>query len=348
MRSGYFKTRFVQHLDLADTNGKRIWYGTVLIFLVALPSFASPYTVGFATTVMYTLVTALGLNVLTGFTGLVSLGNVAFVMLGAYGYSISTTRYGVHPLIGFAFAGIVPAVAGLLVGLPSLRLKGLYLAITTLAFTYIVTALILAGGNFSGGSLGIMVPRPIAFGIDLSSDRALYWFSLVIAILTLICVLNIRRSGLGRAFMAIRDNDTAAVSMGISLTRYKLLAFVISSFIVGLGGALMVLFINVANVEGFPFLLSIEAVAILIVGGMGSVLGTVLGTVFIMTLPELSTQLLSTIGVMTGRQVTTRAMEIKGILYGCAIVGFLLADPRGLVGIWIDLKRLWESRPLRY
>lgn len=348
MRSGTFKQSFSEQLVLTDSNVVRAWYVAVLTALVILPLYASPYWLGQVTTIYYTLVGALGLTVLTGFTGLVSLGNVAFMILGAYGYAISTTRFGLHPLIAFAMSGIVPAVAGLIVGIPSLRLKGLYLAITTLAFTYIVNTAILAGGSFTGGARGIQVPRPKMFGIDLSSERALYWFALLIVVLTLLCVLNIRRTRLGRAFMAIRDNDTAAVSMGISLTFYKLLAFTISSFIIGLAGGLMVLFINFANTEGFPFLLSIEAVAILIIGGMGSVLGTVLGTIFIMLLPESITQGINVLGALTGRQLTTSFLEIKGILYGGAIVLFLMLDPRGLVGIWIDVKRWWVNRPLRY
>jgi branched-chain amino acid transport system permease protein len=348
MQSGNFKQSFTEQLALTDSLAVRIWYACLLAALVALPFVASPYVTGFFTTILFTLVGVLGLNVLTGFTGLVSLGHVAFLVLGGYAYAITNVNFGWHPFLAFAMAGIVPAVAGLVVGLPSLRLKGLYLAITTLAFTFIVYSLILSGGEFTGGGRGIMVERPTVFGIDFASERALYWLCLLVSVITLLGVLNIRRSRLGRAFMAIRDNDLAAVSMGISLTTYKLLAFLISSFLTGISGALMVLFINFANVEGFPFLLSIEAVAILIVGGIGSVLGTVIGTIFIVSLPELSNQLLSAVSAVTGVQLNTAALEIKGILYGCAIVGFLLLDPRGLVGLWVDLKRLWVSRPMRY
>jgi len=348
MRSGYFKERFVQQLDLTDSLAERVWFAAVFVVLITLPAYASPYLLGHMTTILYTLVAALGLNVLTGFTGLVSLGNVAFLILGAYGYAIGSTRLGLHPLLAFALAGFVPAVAGLVVGFPALRLKGLYLAITTLAFVYVVHSAILTGGDFTGGARGIMVARPDVFGINFSSDRALYWLCFAVAMFSLFCVINIRRSRLGRSFMAIRDNDTAAVSMGISLTTYKLLAFTISSFFVGLSGGLMVLFINFANIEGFPFLLSIEALAIVIVGGLGSTLGAVLGTVFIMTLPEITNQLLSSASATIGQQLTTGALEIKGILYGSAIVAFLLLDPRGLVGLWIDLKRWWVNRPIRY
>lgn len=348
MQSGNFKQSFTEQLALTDSWPVRAWYLLVLGCLVCLPFFVSPFLTGFVTTVLYTLVGVLGLNVLTGFTGLVSLGHVAFLVLGGYTYAIGTVNLGLHPLLAFVMSGVVPAAAGLLVGLPSLRLKGLYLAITTLAFAFIVYSLVLSGGEFTGGGRGLMVSRPVVFGLDFSSDRALYWLCLGVALLTLFCVLNIRRSKLGRAFMAIRDNDLAAVSMGISLTSYKLLAFMISSFVTGIAGTLMVLFINFANVEGFPFLLSIEAVAILIVGGLGSVLGAVIGTIFIVSLPEVSNQLLSAASVAMGFQLTSAALEIKGILYGCAIVGFLLLDPKGLVGMWHDLKRLWISRPMRY
>lgn len=348
MRSGDFKTRFADHLNLVQTPVQAVWYALVLIFLLTLPFFASPYAVGFAITVLYTLVAALGLNILTGYAGLISLGNAAFLLLGAYGYAVGTTRLGLHPGLAFLLSGLVPAAAGLVVGLPSLRLTGLYLAITTLAFSFITTSLILFGGSFTGGAMGILIDRPRVFGLNFWDDNILYWFSLLVALVTLVITLNIRRSRFGRALMAIRDNDTAAVSMGVSLTRYKLLAFVVSSFFVGLAGGLMVLFINVANVEGFPFMLAIEAVAILIVGGLGSVLGVVLGTIFVLMLHDVSTFLLHAVSDLTGWRIPPRFMEIKGMLYGAAIILFLMLDPRGLVGLWSDLKRLWVNRPLRF
>jgi branched-chain amino acid transport system permease protein len=348
MRSRTFKETFAQHLALTDSVAQRVWIALLAVALVGLPLYGSAYLLGHMTAVLYTLVAALGLTVLMGFTGLVSLGNVAFLILGAYGYAIGITRLGLHPVLAFGLAGLVPAVAGLAIGIPSLRLKGLYLAITTLAFTHIVSAIIDAGGDFTGGPRGVAVPRPVVFGVDFASDKALYWLFLAIATLVLLGVLNIRRSKLGRAFMAIRDNDTAAVSMGISLTTYKLVAFTISSFIVGLAGAMMVLFINFASIDGFPFLLSIEGVAILIVGGMGSVAGAVLGTLFILTLPEAANAAIALAGSLAGRQFDHAALEVKGLLYGAAIIAFLSFDARGLIGLWTDAKRLWTQRPMRF
>ena len=166
--------------------------------------------------------------------------------------------------------------------------------------------------------------------------------------LTLLITLNIRRTRLGRALVAIRDNDIAARAMGINLWRYKLVAFVISAFITGVGGALMAIYVNFVTVEGFPFLLSIEALAILVVGGLGSVLGVVLGTVFIVSLPEVVSALFSMLGGGYAEVLTTSAHEIKSVLYGLAIIAFLRLDARGLLGMWHDIRHTWVHWPLRY
>ena len=348
MRSGFFKQDFSETVVLTDSSAVKAWVAVLLIALAVLPWLASPYLLAHMTVILFTLVAALGLNVLTGFTGLISLGHVAFVMLGAYGYAIAVTRFGCPPLLAFFFAGLVPAVSGLVVGIPSLRLRGLYLAITTLAFSLIVSALILAGGDLTGASRGIMVLRPNLLGVSLNDDKALYGFCLLTAVSTVLVTLNIRRTQLGRAFVAIRDNDIAARAMGIDLWRYKLLAFVISAFITGIGGALMAIYVSYVTVEGFPFLLSIEALAIIVVGGVGSVLGTVLGAVFIVTLPEVVSSLFSALGGHYAEVLTTSAHEIKSMLYGLAIIAFLRFDSRGLLGMWHDLRHLWVQWPLRY
>ena len=348
MRSGFFKQDFDELVALTDSKVVKTWVAILLLGLVLLPWVSGAYLLSHMTVILFTLVAALGLNVLTGFTGLISLGHVAFLMLGAYGYAIAVTRFGWPPLLALVLAGVVPAVSGLIVGIPSLRLKGLYLAITTLAFSFIVSAVVLAGGKFTGASRGIMVERPTILGVSLNDDRALYGFCLLMAVLTVLVTLNIRRTRLGRAFVAICDNDIAARAMGINLWRYKLLAFVISAFITGLGGALMAIYINFVTVEGFPFLLSIEALAIIVVGGLGSVLGTVLGTVFIVTLPELVATFFSALGGHYAEVLTTSAHEIKSMLYGLAIIAFLRFDSRGLLGMWHDLRHAWVQWPLRY
>lgn len=348
MRSGYFKERYGELIVLTDSPAVKAWTGVLLAALVAAPMLLSSYLLSHMTIILFTLVGVLGLTVLTGFTGLISLGHVGFLMLGGYAYAIGVTRLGLPPELALVLSAVVPAVFGLIVGIPSLRLHGLYLAITTLAFSYIVSASILGGGSFTGAGRGIQIDRPTLLGIDLSSDRAFYWFCLFMAVLAMLATLNFRRSYIGRALVAIRDNDIAARTMGINLVRFKLLAFLVSAALTGLAGALMGMYLSFISVESYPFLLSIEALAIIIVGGLGSVLGAVLGTVFIVTLPDIFNVAMSLMGGRLSELLTTSAHEIKSVLYGLAIIGFLRFDPRGLRGIWHDFRHAWVYWPLRY
>jgi branched-chain amino acid transport system permease protein len=348
MRSRYFKQRYGDLVVLTDSPAVKAWTAALLVMLVVAPMLLSSYLLSHMTIILFTLVGVLGLTVLTGFTGLISLGHVGFLMLGGYAYAIGVSRLGLPPELALVLSALVPALFGLIVGLPSLRLHGLYLAITTLAFSYIVSASILGGGSFTGAGRGIQITRPTLLGIDLSSDRAFYWFCLLAAVLALLATLNFRRSYIGRALLAIRDNDIAARTMGINLMRFKLLAFLVSAALTGLAGALMGMYLSFISVESYPFLLSIEALAIIIVGGLGSVLGAVLGTVFIVTMPDLFSTSISMLGGRFAEVLTTSAHEVKSVLYGLAIIGFLRFDPRGLRGIWHDFRHFWVHWPLRY
>ncbi|MEY4653047.1 MAG: hypothetical protein RI884_1628 [Pseudomonadota bacterium] len=348
MRSGFFKQGYGDLVVLTDSPAVKAWSLVLLVSLAAAPFILSNFLLSYLTIMLFTLVGALGITVLTGFAGLISLGHVGFLMLGGYAYAIGVTRLGLPPEIALIASAVVPALFGLIVGVPSLRLHGLYLAITTLAFSHIVSATILAGGKFTGAGKGIMIMRPTLFGVDLSSDRAFFWFCLVMCVLAVLATLNFRRSYIGRALVAIRDNDIAARTMGINLVRFKLLAFLVSAALTGLAGALMGMYLSIVSVEGYPFLLSIEALAIIIVGGLGSVLGAVFGTVFIVALPEVFALFVSSLGGKLQELLTTSAHEIKSVLYGLAIIGFLRFDPRGLRGIWHDIRHLWVFWPLRY
>jgi branched-chain amino acid transport system permease protein len=348
MRSGYFKQRYSELVVLTDSPGVKAWTGVLMVGLVAAPFMLSSYLLSHLTVVLFTLIGALGITVLTGFTGLISLGHVGFLMLGGYAYAIGVTRLGLPPELGLVLSAAVPALFGLIVGIPSLRLHGLYLAITTLAFSSIVSAGILAGGKFTGAGRGIMIDRPHLLGMDLSSDRAFYWFCLVMCVLAVLATLNVRRSYLGRALVAIRDNDIAARTMGINLVRFKLLAFLVSAALTGVAGAIMGMYVSIVSVEGYPFLLSIEALAIIIVGGLGSVLGAVFGTVFVLMMPEMLGAMLSTFGGRLQDAMTTSAHEVKSMVYGIAIIAFLRFDPRGLLGIWHDIRHAWVYWPLRH
>ena len=348
MRTGDYKQTYGELVTLVDSPPVWAWSVVLVAALIVAPYALNPYTLSFVTIILITVVGALGLNILTGYTGLISLGHVGFLVTGAYAYAVLVSKYQMHPLVGFLGAGVVPALASLIVGAPSLRLKGLYLAITTLAFSFIINTVILEARTITNGARGIAVQRPEIFGISFESDAAFTYLCLGFAILTLFATLNIRRSRVGRAFVAIRDNDTAARVMGINLHAYKLLAFVTSAFITGISGALYGIYLSFVSVEGFPFLLSIEALAILIVGGLGSALGAVLGTVLIVLLPEATRMIFSLFSGQMEALFSTGAQELKSMLYGLAIILFLRFQPRGLVGVWHDLRRTWVHWPLRY
>jgi branched-chain amino acid transport system permease protein len=348
MRSGDFKETYGELVALTDSRPVWLWSAVLVAALIAAPYLLNSYALSFLTIILITAVGALGLNILTGYTGLISLGHVGFLVTGAYAYAVMVSKYGMPPLLGFLAAGIVPALASLIVGAPSLRLKGLYLAITTLAFSFIINSVILEARPLTNGARGISVQRPDIFGISFDSDAAFSHLCLGFAILTLFATLNIRRSRVGRAFVAIRDNDTAARVMGINLQAYKLFAFITSAFITGIAGALYGIYLSFVSVEGFPFLLSIEALAILIVGGLGSALGAILGTVLIVLLPEAARLLFSLFSAQMDALFSTGAQELKSMLYGLVIILFLRFQPRGLVGAWHDIRRMWVNWPLRY
>ncbi|MBI5322454.1 branched-chain amino acid ABC transporter permease [Bradyrhizobium sp.] len=348
MRTGDYKQTYGELTALVDSPPVWLWSVVLVAALIAAPYAMNAYALSFVTIILITVVGTLGLNILTGYTGLISLGHVGFLVTGAYAYAVLVSKYQMHPLVGFLGAGLVPAAASLIVGAPSLRLKGLYLAITTLAFSFIINTVILEARTLTNGARGIAVQRPEIFGISFDSDAAFTWLCLGFAIATLFATLNIRRSRVGRAFVAIRDNDTAARVMGINLHAYKLLAFVTSAFITGISGALYGIYLSFVSVEGFPFLLSIEALAILIVGGLGSALGAVLGTVFIVLLPEVARLVFSLFSAQMDALFSTGAQELKSMLYGLVIILFLRFQPRGLVGVWHDLRRTWVHWPLRY
>lgn len=348
MRTRDYKQTYRELVALTDSMPVWLWSAILIAALIIAPHILNAYTLSFLTIILITVVGVLGLNILTGYTGLISLGHVGFLVTGAYAYAVLVSKYQMPPIVGFLGAGVIPALASLIVGAPSLRLKGLYLAITTLAFSFIINTVILEARTVTNGARGIAVKRPELFGISFESEAAFTYLCLGFAVLTLFATLNIRRSRVGRAFVAIRDNDIAARVMGINLHTYKLLAFVTSAFITGIAGALYGIYLSFVSVEGFPFLLSIEALAILIVGGLGSALGAVLGTVFIVLLPEATRLVFSLFSTQMDALFSTGAQELKSMLYGLVIILFLRFQPRGLVGLWHDVKRTWVHWPLRY
>jgi branched-chain amino acid transport system permease protein len=346
MRSGHYIESYGQLVALSDSRATWVWTAALLAALFALPAVAGNYTLTLATTIGITAIGVIGLNLLTGTTGLISLGHSGFLAVGAYTNAILLTDYGWPLVASLPAAGLVAALVGLIVGVPSLRLKGLYLAITTLAFAFIVSHVILYAEPVTHGPNGIFLKRTDFLGIQLATDRDLYWFVLCIAIAMTLAALNILRTRIGRAWLAIRDHDIAARVMGVNLVAYKLLAFVVSSFFAGIAGALIALQIRFINIDVFNLLLSIEALAMIIFGGLGSVAGAIVGAAFLVLLPEAIRELVAVSGGGASETISKHLFQIRAVAYGVVIVFFLRFEPHGLMGLWRDARKYWLNWPL--
>ena len=343
----YCIRNYQQDLRIFPGLSHKLWLAFLLVFLLGLPLFGGTYVVFVACICAVSVVSALGLNILTGYTGLISLGHAAFMGIGAYTAAILSTKAGIPFLAALPLAGMVAAVAGAIVGIPTLRLKGMYLVITTIAFQFITEHIIFHWEDMTQGDRGIELPFPSILGYDLESYESYYYFLLVVVILTALFTKNIAMSKTGRAFVAVRDRDIAAEIIGVNVAKYKILSFVISSFIAGLAGALYAYLLRLISPDHFTFQQSILYVAMIIVGGMGTVLGSIVGAVFMILLPEI-------INGVTGPLASAYpefAPRIGGIsvtVYGLIIILFILVEPLGLAGIWVRVKRYWTAWPYSY
>lgn len=346
MRSGTFKQSYAELVALSDNPAKWAWCGAALVAALALPLVANSYALGLATTIAITAIAVLGLNLLTGVAGQLSLGHAGFLALGAYTQAILGTDHGWPALPALAAAGAVAALSSLAVGIPSLRLKGLYLALTTLGFSVIVTYLLVMFEGITRGPSGMPVPALAPLVPALDHGRSVYLLALLLLIAFVLATLNLMRSKIGRAWAALHEHDIAASAMGINLTAYKLLAFVVSAFYAGVAGGLLAVQTRYVNVDTFGVLLSVEALAMVIVGGIGRVTGALLGTAFLIGLPELIRLAFGGTGSRLDALFANHAHEVKELLYGAAILLFLRLEPEGLAGIWRKVKRFWVLWPL--
>lgn len=348
MRTGHFKETTGQLVALSDSKVVWSFAGLLVALSLAAPFMLGNYQVTLLVSTMIAIVGAVGLNMLTGTTGLISLGQAGFLAVGAYTNAILMMDYGWPVWLSLPSAGIVAALISILVGVPSLRLKGLYLAITTLAFAFIINHVILYAEDLTHGPNGIFVSGAKLFGFDVQRGKPLYYLTFGVTVLVVFAALNIQRSRVGRAWMAIRDHDIAARVMGVDLVRYKLYAFMVSSFIVGIAGALISLQIRFVNIDVFALILSIEALAIIILGGLGSIAGAILGAIFLSLLPEAIRLFFETFADTSSNFYTSYVYEIRGVSYGVVIILFLRLKPEGLIGLWRDARKYWSNWPLAY
>ena len=345
MRIGSAKQSYAADAALFDSRTQQVWLGILVLVLLAFPFVAGEYWLYLACLVAINVASTTGLNILTGYTGLVSLGQAAFMGLGAYTVAILQTRYGSPFVLNLLAGGGVAMLAGMVVGLPSLRVKGLYLAIATIAAGVIAHFGFSHFTSLTGGSGGLTVPPAQFFGMDLDNSFRLYWVIVPVTALMLLGNANLVRTRIGRAFIAIRDRDISAEVLGIPLLRYKLLSFAISSFYAGVAGGLFAYFFRVVTPESFPLLMSIFFLAAVIVGGMGTVLGSVLGAVFMTLVPEVLKTVMGWLPL--GDQAALLLSPVRTIVFGLMIVLFLIFEPHGLAEVWRRIRRLFHLWPFR-
>ncbi len=347
MKCGEFRVSYHDDERIFETRTPIVALVVLLGILGMLPLFASTYELDVLNRIGIAIIGALGLNILIGYTGQISIGHAAFLAVGAYTTAILEAKAGFPFYLAIPAAALVTAGFGLIFGLPSLRLKGLYLAIATLAAHFITAYAIIHWESLTGGVLGFLVPSPTLFGLALDSDTRIFYVIFACVIPATFFAKNLFRTKVGRAFIAIRDRDVAAQVIGVSLFKYKLLAFLISSFYAGIAGGLMAHHSRILFSDAFSLLVAIDYLAMIIVGGMGSILGSIFGAAFMTLLPEvLKLTATSLSGVYP--QSFVLIASARDVVFGLAIITFLIFEPEGLARIWLRIRSYWKLWPYSY
>ncbi len=335
-----FKTNYRQDIDLFEHNGQRFWFGLLIVALLIAPFFLDTFYLGELSLVYIYAIAGIGLMLLVGYTGLVSLGHAAFLAIGAYAHAWLLSRGWPLPL-SLITASLITAAVGAIVGLPAMRMTGIYLAIATLAFAIIVEQVIAHWVSVTGGYRGMPVPRAEFLGADLSSAGPFYYLCLAATIACLLAALNILRSPTGRAMTAVRDSEISAQSMGIDLARIKSIAFAVSAGFTGLAGGLFAHKLGYLAPDAFTLLTSIQLLLMVVVGGLGSMHGVFYGAIFIGLLPQgiamMRDSLPSSLGQLPG---------LEPGLFGLILVLFLIYEPLGIYGRWRKIRQFFEEFPL--
>ena len=334
-----FKTDYQQDVRLFKHGGQVFWYGLLLAALLVAPWLLPDYYVSQLVFIWIYAIAAIGLMILVGFTGQVSLGHAAFLAMGAYTEAY-LQQHGWPFALSLTFSALVAGITGIIVGLPALRVKGMYLAIATLAFGFIVEEGVARAESITGGNAGKAIGSLEVFGLPIDSEQRFYYLSLFVLALVVVGVMNLMRSPTGRAFVAIRDSEISAQSMGINLARYKTIAFALSAAVAGIAGALYAHKLRYLSPDQFTFLQSIELLIILVIGGVGSIYGAIFGAAFWIAVQQFivlaKDWLPPAIAQQTGLQPT---------VFGLILVAFVLFEPMGLYGRWLKIRTFFQLFP---
>ena len=360
-----FKTNYNQDIRLFQHSGQVWTYLALLGLMVAAPAVLSSYMLSQLVFVFIYAIVGVSLMILVGYTGQASLGHAAFLAIGAYTAGFMQARGFTFPVY-FPVAALLTGLVGLIVGFPALRLHGIYLLIATISFSVIVEEVLARWESVTNGNEGMKVRALEAFGVSAGSNSpAFYYLCLGVLVLVIVLTLNIMRSPTGRAFIAVRDSETAARSMGVDIASTKVRAFGLSAAIAGLAGALYAHKLTFISPEMFTLSLSIEFIMVIIIGGALGLHGAILGSAFIVMIDPVLTWLKDDVPVMVGAISSllgagaqrTKAIEdsaaaltstagLKGVIYGLIIMLFILFEPYGLYGRWLKIKLFFQMFPL--
>lgn len=330
--SGYFRTLYERDAALLDTRAQKAWFAAFSLVLVTFPFLAGAFALDLANQVLLTSIGAIALMLLTGYAGQISLGHAGLLAAGAFTTGILFKEVGAPFWVTLPASAAVGALIGLVFGLPSLRLRGLYLAVSTLALHFMV---IHAGQEYEtrrGHSTGVVIDPPAIGGWVLNDPKAWYFVLLAAAIATTLFSLNLLRGRTGRAWRAIHGREAVAEALGIKVTAAKLTAFVVSCTITSIAGCLFAYYRGFVSAEAFSLFLTIQYVATVIIGGIGSMLGAVLGTVFVVLFPYGIEALMVALGL--AERLSSVVFAVNYAAFGLAMILFLVFEPQGLVGIW--------------
>jgi branched-chain amino acid transport system permease protein len=346
---GDFRTTYGADTTIFPTRASLVACILGIALLCLAPLGLDAYYLVLLIQIGYYGIAALGLNILVGFSGQISLGHSAFFGFGAFASAWINNTFGIPVFFAIPLAGLMTTAVGMIVGIPAARIKGLYLAIATLASQFILQDFFARADWFSGGSAGALANPFSLFGVDLNTDQTYFYVVLAYLVALYVAAANLMRTRDGRALVAVRDHYLSAEIMGVNLTKYRLMAFGISSFYAGVGGALFGHYLQFVSVEGFTILLSIQFLAMIIIGGLGSISGTLMGTAFMVLLPEVMQALSRGVGDTSwGTGLVSGLPYLKEAAIGLAIILFLIFEPDGLAHRWRQIKAYWKLYPFAY
>jgi branched-chain amino acid transport system permease protein len=343
---GDYKTTYRGDTTIFPSAWSRNFCILGVALLCAAPFVLSGYHLNLLIQIGYYGIAAIGLNILVGFTGQISLGHSAFFGFGAFASAWIHNSFGIPVFFSIPLAGLMTTAVGMIFGLPAARLKGLYLAIATLASQFILQDFFARADWFTGGSAGAAAGSFELFGFAFNNDQRYFYVVLAYLVVLAIAAANLMRTRDGRALVAVRDHYLSAEIMGVNLTKYRVLSFGISSFYAGIGGALFAHYLGYVSLEGFDILLSIQFLGMIIIGGLGSIMGSLMGTAFLLLLPE-AMEALS--GLLSGVPFLRSGLPyLKQMAIGLAIILFLIFEPDGLAHRWRQIKAYWKLYPFSY